>query len=230
MPQKHVALMAMVTVALGAGCGPEEVPYKPRQAPSGVSVSLPPVPNVPQKPIKAGEAYTIWGASYHMRSRVHQKDVAGKTIKITGYVTKTNLPDAPECAVHETGKEDPEGCNAPVPTFWIADTKDASEKDSIKVMGWASNFAQLYDTIEAYEKAEKLKKDEEPRMDNFWGVEIPNPLPVKGMKVTVKGGYATAFTRSTAGAEADPIMGILTYESMETLETVEEKATLPGMD
>jgi hypothetical protein len=230
MPQKRVALMAMFTVAASVGCGQEEVPYKPHQAPSGVSVSLPPVPNVPQKPVKAGDAYTIWGASYYMRSRVHQKEVLGKTIKITGYIVKTNLPDAPECAVHETGKADPEDCQAPVPAFWIADTKDADIKDSIKVEGWASNFAQLYDAIGQYEKDAKTKKDDaEPMMDGFWGVQIPNPLPVKGMKVTVKGGYATTFTRSTSGAEADPIMGILTYESMETLEKVDEVATLPGM-
>jgi hypothetical protein len=228
MPQKRVALMAMLTVAASAGCGQEEVPYQARQAPSGVKANLPPVPNVPQKPVKAGEAYTVWGSSYYLRSRVHQKEVAGQTLKLTGYIVKTNMEDAPECAVHETGKADPEGCNAPVPAFWIADTKDADMKDAIKVMGWASNFAQLYDAIEAYEK-EKDKKDKEPRMDNFWGVQIPDPLPVKGMKVTVKGGYAMTFTRSTAGAEADPIMGILTYEEMETLEPVEEKATLPGM-
>jgi hypothetical protein len=230
MPHKRVALMAMLTVAASAGCGSEEIPYQPRQAPSGVKASLPPVPNVPQKPVKAGDAYTIWGASYYLRSRVHQKEVAGQNIKLTGYITKTNLPDAPECAVHETGKADPEGCNAPVPAFWIADTKDADVKDSIKVMGWASNFAQLYDAIEAQEKNKnKDKKDVEPQMDAFWGVKIPDPLPVKGMKVTVKGTYGTTFTRSTAGAEADPIMGIMTYEELEVLEATEEKATLPGM-
>ena len=58
MPHKRVALMAMVTVAASTGCkSNEEVPYEPRQAPSGVKASLPAVPNVPQKPIKAGDAY-----------------------------------------------------------------------------------------------------------------------------------------------------------------------------
>src|SRR5207237_865795 len=81
----------------------------PHAAPSGVTVNLPPVPNVPQKPIKAGDAYTVWGASYQLRSRVHHKDVADKSLKVTGYISKRNLADAPACAVHKTGKDDPEG-------------------------------------------------------------------------------------------------------------------------
>lgn len=232
MLHKRVALLAMLTATATAtaGCGSDEIPYEPRQSPSGVTANLPPVPNVPQKPIKAGDAYTVWGASYYLRSRVHQKEVAGQTLKITGYVTRTNLPDAPECAVHETGKADPEDCNAPVPAFWIADTKDADPKDSIKVMGWASNFAQIYDAIKQYKKDEKKDKaDKEPLMDAFWGVNIPDPLPVKGQKVTVKGNYGTTFTRSTSGTEADPIMGVITYEEIEVVEGVDEKATLPGM-
>jgi hypothetical protein len=161
---------------------------------------------------------------------VHHKDVAGKNLKITGYISKTNLADAPECAVHETGKEDPEGCSPPIPAFWLCDTKDAPEKDCIKVMGWASNFAQIYDAVEAYEKEkDKAKDDKEPRTDNFWGVQIPDPLPNVGAKVTVKGDYGTTFTRATSGAEADPIMGLITYEEIEYLEPPPEAATLPGM-
>jgi hypothetical protein len=156
--------------------------------------------------------------------------VAGKNLKVTGYISKTNLADAPECAVHETGKEDPEGCSPPIPAFWLCDTKDAPDKDCIKVMGWASNFAQLYDAIEAYDKEkDKKKEDVEPRTDNFWGVELPNPLPNAGAKVTVQGDYGTTFTRATSGAEADPIMGLITYEKIEYLEPPAEAATLPGM-
>ena len=47
--------------------------------------------------------------------------VAGKDITITGYIVKTNLPEAPACAVHKTGKGDKEDCKAAVPAFWIAD-------------------------------------------------------------------------------------------------------------
>lgn len=212
------------------GCGGEDVKYTPRPAYTGEKANLPSVANVPTTAIKNGDAYTVWGAGYHLRSRVHRRTVANKDIKITGYIVKTNLPDAPECAVHETGKEDPEGCIAPVPTFWIADSPDADLKDSIKVMGWASNFAQIYDAIREYRKRERARKqDADPLMDAFWGVKIPNPIPVKGAKVTVQGNYSTTFTKATTGAEADPVMGILTYDSVEYDETPEEKATLPGM-
>lgn len=222
----------MVTTACAAlvACGSEEVKYVPKPAHTGPAASLPAAPAVPQDPIKVGDAYTVWGASYYQRSRVHSATIAGKELKLTGYITKTNLADIPECAVHETGKEDPEGCVAPIPTFWVGDKKDATEKDSIKVMGWASNAAQLYDAIKEYKKRERTKKeDEEPLIDGFWGVKLPDPLPAKGAKVTVKGTYATTFTKATQGAEADPIMGILTYDSMEVLEPSTEVATLPGM-
>lgn len=226
---RHLLCLGLVGFVLPA-CGGEDVNYEPRPAYTGDKPQLPPVPNVPQDPIKAGDAYTVWGASYHLRSRVYHSDIAGKDIKLTGYVVKTNLPDAPACAVHETGKEDPEDCKPPVPTFWVADKPGADPKDAIKVMGWASNYAQIYDAIKEYKKRERAKKDDqEPLMDGFWGVAIPNPLPVKGAKVTIKGEYKSTFTKATTGAEADPIMGIMTYQSMEYHESPDEKATLPGM-
>ncbi|MEB2313282.1 MAG: hypothetical protein OZ921_09580 [Sorangiineae bacterium] len=223
-------VVTVIGLALG-GCGETEVPYKPKPAPSGVKATLPPVPNVAQRPLKSGDAYTVWGASYSLRSRVHRRDVAGKNISITGYIIKTNLAEAPACAVHKTGKADPEGCNAPVPAFWIADTADASEKDAIKVMGWASNFAQIFDAIKTYDKAEKAKKDEAPEavQDELWAIPIPYPLPVKGAKVTVTGSYSTTFTKASSSTAADPIMGILTYEKLTYAEKPTEKATLPGM-
>src|SRR6187549_2614675 len=125
MPTVRSAAAAPLALILALGCGQDKPKYTPRAAPSGVTASLPAVPNLPQKPLKAGDAYTVWGASYQLRSRVHHKDVANKNIKITGYISKTNLPDAPECAVHKTGKEDPEGCKPPIPTFWLCDAKDA---------------------------------------------------------------------------------------------------------
>ena len=69
----------------------------------------------------------------------------------------------------------------------------------------------------------------EPLSDNFWGVKIPFPLPGPGAKVTVTGNYSTAFTRATSGTEADPIMGVLTYDEIQYLEETAELATLPGM-
>lgn len=231
---RHFAL-GILSVTLNCslllGCAQEKVAYQLKGAYTGEKPSLPAPVQLPKNPVKVGDAYTSAGASLHLRSRVHNSTISGKDIKLTGYIVKTNLPDAPECAVHETGKQDPEGCVAPVPTFWLADSPTADIKDAIKVMGWASNFAQIYDAIKEFEKREKVKKEgEEPVMDAFWGVKIPNPLPVKGAKVTVSGNYSTAFTKATTGTEADPIMGILTYDSIETLEPAAELATLPGMD
>lgn len=232
---RHLLCLGLVglTGTLVSGCGAEEVKYESKPVYTGQKPDLPAVPNVPQNPIKAGDAYTVWGASYHLRSRVHRETIAGKDIKLTGYIVKTNLPDAPACAVHETGKEDPEGCRPPVPTFWVADTANADVKDAIKVMGWASNYAQIYDAIKEYKKRERVKPREgekpEPVMDGFWGVALPDPLPAVGAKITVKGEFKTTFTKATTGAEADPIMGILTYESLEVHEQAPEKASLPGM-
>ncbi len=219
-PMLVAALLASV-----AACGREEVKYKPRPAPRN-QITLPAVPNVPQTPIKRGDVYTVWGASYSLRSRVYHKDIEGKPLTLEGYIVNTNLPEAPECAVHKGGKADPETCKPPVPTFWLGDDKNSSRKDSIRVMGWASNYAQIFDAIkEIDEKGDKA----EPK-DTFWGKDIPKPLPAKGAKVRVTGPYSTTFTGASTGAEADPIMGILTYTKYEILEEAPELATLPGVE
>lgn len=221
-----IARLLTPTIGLSlAGCGPEEVPYTPQPAPT-VQANLPPVPNVPQKPIKSGDAYTVWGASYYLRSRVHHDEVDNETISVEGYIAKTNYTDAPECAVHKGGEADPEDCKAPIPTFWLAESKDAAESDAIPCMGWASNYAQLYDAIEEVDK--KGFKEAEP-MDTLWGNPIPVPLPSTGVKVRVTGRYSTTFTGSSTGTEADPIMGILTFQKIEYLEDPTELASLPGM-
>lgn len=217
-------LLVAALFASAAACGREEVKYKPRPAPK-TQISLPAVPNVPQTPIKRGDVYTVWGASYSLRSRVLHKDIADKPLTLEGYIVDTNLMEAPECAVHKGGKADPENCKPAVPTFWLGDDKNASKKDSIRVMGWASNYAQIFDAIkEIDEKGDKA----EPK-DTFWGKDIPKPLPAKGAKVRVTGPYSTTFTGASTGAEADPIMGIMTYTKIEVLEEAPELATLPGV-
>lgn len=224
-------LASGLTAVAAWGCGDAGEPYQPRVAPAGVKATLPSVPSVQKQPVKDGEAFTVWGASYYLRSRVHHDEVAGRDLKITGYITATNLAEAPKCAIHKTGKEDPADCQAPIPTFWLADTKDAAPKDSIKVLGWASNFAQLFDAVNDYRKrrVSKSKKEPEPLMDAFWGVKLPYPLPGPGAKVTVTGNYSTAFTRATSGTESDPIMGVLTYDEITYQEEPTALATLPGM-
>ena len=98
-----------------------------------------------------------------------------------------------------------------------------------RVMGWASNFAQVFSMIEAIDKAPKGKEGEVKLADEFWGADMPNPIPNVGAKVKVTGNYARTFTKATGGVAADPKMGILTYESIEYLEPAAEKAYLPGM-
>ena len=213
--------------ALGMmSCGGEKIKYKPRPAPSGVKASLPPVPNVPQKPVKTkGGAYTAWGAGYHLRSRVHRDSINRKTINLYGWIGHTNLMQAPPCAVHEGGKADPEGCRPDVPAFWVCDKKADKKSECIKVLGWASNYAQVYDAIELYEDDEEAE-----HMDTFRGKPIPNPIPNVGAKVTVTGFYSTTAAASSTGTDADPIMGLLTFHKIEYHEKPPTPATLPGMD
>lgn len=227
---RTVSRLLAITVALGTfGCGKEEAKYQPKPAPK-VQASLPAVPNVPQTPIKRGDVYTVWGAGYSLRSRVLHKTLGDKPLSIEGYIVDTNLAQAPACAVHKGGKADPEDCKPPVPTFWLADTKDAPRNESIQVMGFASNYAQIFDAIKEFdEKGEKAEAN-----DTFWGKPIPNPLPVKGLHVRITGPFSTTFTGASTGAQADPIMGILTYQKWEILNTKEEVeamelATLPGV-
>jgi hypothetical protein len=207
------------------GCGGEEVKYKPVPAVSGIKANMPPVPNLAKKPIKNGDAYTVWGVSYYLRNRVHTSEVQNKKLTVKGWITKTNLETAPECAVHKGGEADPEDCSPPIPAFWIADEKDSPENESIKVMGWASNYAQVFDAIETFDKG----KDDEEHMDTFWGINIPKPLPAKGAKVAVTGNYSTTFTGSSVGTEADPIMGLLHYQQITVESEAPEPATLPGV-
>ena len=218
-----LSLLAISTAL--TGCGGDEVKYEPRPAYSGTKASLPPAANVPKKPVKNADAYTVWGASYSLRSRVHRKEVAGKKLTLVGYITKTNLADAPACAVHKGGKADPENCKPPIPAFWIGDSKDATEAESIKVMGWASNFANLYDAIQEFDRP----KDDAGYDDQQWGVKVPNPLPAKGAKVTVKGKFSTTFSKASSGAEADPYQGIVDFQDVTVLEQAPELATLPGV-
>jgi hypothetical protein len=223
---RSAAISTLISaLCLGAiGCGQEEVPYKPRGANSGARAALPPAANLPKRPMKNGDTWTVWGASYSLRSRVHRKEVASKRLSIQGYIVKSNIKDAPECAVHKAGKADPENCKAPVPAFWIGDTKDAAEADSIKVMGWASNFAQIFDAIDEFDKG----KDNAEYNDANWGVKVPNPLPAAGAKVTVTGQYGVSFSKASSGAEADPFMGVLDFQEMTIQEPAPELATLTG--
>jgi hypothetical protein len=217
-----------VPVVLLAGCGQTEEPYKAAAAYSGRKAALPAVPTLPNKPVKVGDAYSVAGVQHHLRSRVHTTEVNGKELTIAGYIVKTNLPDAPACAVHKTGKGDKEDCKPPIPAFWIADEK-GDQKNAIKVMGWASNFAQVYDGIEKYSAKPVGDKPVETVKDEFWGQDIPNPIPNVGAKVTVTGTYGVSFTKATSGVETDPLHGVMAATAIKYVEPAPEPATLPGM-
>ncbi len=201
-------------------------PYTPKPAYTGPRPLLPSPDRYVPRQIKVGDAYTAWGAVHHLHSRVHRDEVNGKRISVVGYIVKTNYDAAPRCAVHRTGKGDPAGCRAPIPSFSIADEKGNTER-AIDVMGWASNFAQVFTMIEAIDRAPPGKTA--TLVDEFWGAPLPNPLPSVGAKVRVTGTYAVTFTKATGGAAANATAGILTAEAIETLEPAPAKAILPGM-
>jgi hypothetical protein len=219
---------AFIVSSSALGCGGEEKGYDAKPTVSGRKANLPAVPTLPQKAKKVGDAYTVWGVTHDLRSRVHSDDVNGKKLSLVGYIVKTNYADAPPCAVHKTGKGDSADCKSPVPSFSIADEKGET-KDIIEVMGWASNYAQVFSMIEGIDKAAKGKESEVKLADEFWGQDLPNPLPNVGAKVKVTGTYGVTFTKATGGAAANPKYGIMTAEKIEYLEPPTEKAYLPGM-
>ena len=210
----------------GGGSGTE---YKAKPAYSGKAASLPAVPTLPKKPKKVGDAYTVWGAIHDLHSRVQSpKLLAQEQITIVGYIVKTNLDQAPPCAVHKTGKADGKECEKTppaVPMFWIGDEKTTPVNEAIPVMGWASNYAKIYDAIEKYKK----KDNKDVAKDDAWNAIIPNPIPAKDGKVKIVGKYGTTFTLASTGVEANPLTGIVTYKTLEYLEPPPAPGTLPGM-
>jgi hypothetical protein len=233
------AAVGALAMLMGA-CGPEEKPYEPKPAYSGKKPTLPNVPTLPNKNKMDGDAYTVWGAMHDLRSEVHEKDFEGKQISIVGYVVKTNYQElckdklnpvddeicVPECAVHKTGTADPPDCHAPVPTFWIAESKDEKDlkRNAIAVMGWASNFAQIYSMVEEIDKS----AEEAKMQDEFFGIDLPNPIPNVGGKVKVSGSYGINYSRSTGGTASNPATGIMTADKFTWIEPPPEPGVLPG--
>jgi hypothetical protein len=223
-----LSLAPFAVALVSLGCGGEEPVYTPKPAVSGKKPAMPAVPTLPTKAKKQGDAYTVWGVMHDLRSRVHHEDVDGKKLSIVGVIVRVNYADAPKCAIHKTGKGDPADCKSPVPTFSIADDKGET-KDVIDVMGWASNYAQIYGMIEGIDKAAKGKEGEVKLKDEFWGQDLPNPLPNVGAKVKVSGTYGATFTRATGGAAADPKHGIMSVDKIEYIEPPTERVYLAGM-
>lgn len=223
--------LALGVLVVGCSSGSDE-PYKPAPAWSGRTPSLPSPPQLSSTPIKVGEAYTIHGASHHLRSRIHDKDVTKNEITITGYIVKENIADAPSCAIHKAGKADPDDCPPAgqppieIPSFWIADEKGAGpDKPMIRVLGWAKNYATVYEAMEKYKNLKEVKDPTKDLLkDDMWNVDVPFPLPAVGAKVKVTGTYGYVFSKSSTGLVSDPINGVLTYTKMEVVEPAPEKA------
>jgi hypothetical protein len=204
-------------IAASAGCGGDDNPYKPQPAWSGKKANLPAPQSPPTTPLKAGDAYTVYGAIHQLRSLLHGKDVTANPITITGYIVDSNLARAPECAIHKTGKADPEKCATEVPSFWIADDKGNTKGPKIRVVGWARNYAVICDAMKAYNKLKPGEQPKEAVKDDILNVDEPNPLPSIGAKVKITGAYNVAKT-VVSDMVSEPLGGVMAMQKMETVE------------
>lgn len=223
--------LGLALLVVGCSSGSDD-PYKPAPEWSGRKPTLPPPPTINAAPVKVGDAYTVAGASHHLRSRIHDKDVTKADITIQGYIVEENISDAPKCAVHKVGKADPEGCPGvgqppiPIPSFWIADEKGAGkDKPRIQVLGWARNYAVVYEAMEKYKLLKEVKDPEKDLYkDEVWSALVPYPLPAAGAKVKITGKYGFTFSKATTGLVSDPVNGVMTLTKMDTVEPGPEKA------
>jgi hypothetical protein len=165
----------------------------------------------------AYSAYTVYGAVHQLRSLGHSKEVTADPISVVGYVVDSNIPRAPACAVHRTGRADPDNCDAPLPSFWIADDKTSPTAPRIRVVGWARNFAVVFDAMTQYKKVAPGKTPREPVMDDILNVPVPFPLPAAGMRVKVTGSYNFGKT-VVSSMVSEPLAGVMAFQKWEVLE------------
>ncbi len=218
-----VGTLGFAALLASSGCGGDDNPYKPQPAWSGKKANLPAPATLPTTPLKAGDAYTIYGAIHQLRSTLHSKDVTKEPISITGYIVDSNVGRAPDCAIHKTGKADPEKCAMPdgkpieVPSFWIADEKGNAKGPKIRVVGWARNYAVICDAMKAYNKLKPGENPKEPVKDDILNVDEPNPLPSVGAKVKITGAYNVSKT-VVSDMVSEPLGGVVAMSKMETIE------------
>ena len=221
------ALGLSVVLAAAVGCGGgDDNPYTPKPAWSGKAASIPAPPTLPSTPIKNGADYTVYGAVHQLRSLMHAKDVTGPpSISIVGYIVDSNIPRAPDCAIHKTGKADPEGCTPEVPSFWIADNKDDTKGLKVRVVGWARNFAVIYDAMQMYKKVKPGEQptDKQVVTDDMLNVPLPFPLPAVGAQVKITGAYNVAKT-VVSDMVSEPTGGVMALQKMDTLQPAPEPA------
>jgi hypothetical protein len=210
-------------LAAAAGCGGDDNPYTPAPAWSGKKASLPAPVTLPTTPMKAGDAYTVYGAIHQLRSMLHAKDVTANPITITGYIVDSNVGRAPECAIHKTGKADPDKCTPEVPSFWIADDKGNTKGSKVRIVGWARNFAVICDAMKAYNKLKPGEQPAKPVNDDILNVAEPNPLPSIGAKVKITGSYNVTKT-VVSDMVSEPLGGVMALQKMETVEPAPQPA------
>jgi hypothetical protein len=216
--QSLLTLGTVGLLLLASGCGGDDNPYKPQPAWSGKKASLPAPPSMPSTRIKSGDGtYTIYGAIHQLRSMLHSKDVTANPITITGYVVDSNIPRAPKCAIHKTGKGDAPDCNPEVPSFWISDNKGDMKGPKVRVVGWARNYAVICDAMKAYNKLKPGEQPKEPVNDDILNVALPNPLPSVGAKVKVTGAYNVAKT-VVSDMVSEPSGGVIAMQKLESVE------------
>lgn len=179
------------------------------------------VSNLPQR---QGDAYTVHGAIHALNARQHDTHL-DQPITIVGVIVDTNLPRVDKCAIHKTGRADPPNCVTEIPAFTIADDARSSEK--IRALGWASNFAHVYEAFLQYRG--KTTKPATLLQDDIWGVDIPFPLPAVGATVRVTGRYGTMFTRASTGVLVDSDFGIITVDKVETVTAATTPAAFPQL-
>jgi hypothetical protein len=215
-----VALLASVVAGCGNG---DDNPYKPQPAWSGNRPNLPPPPTLPSTPIHSGDSYTVYGAIHQLRSAIHSSEVTASPVTITGYIVDSNIPRAPECAIHKTGKADPPDCSPEVPSFWIADEKGNNKGLKVRVVGWARNFAVVYDAIKGYANLKPGDQPKKPVTDDILNVAVPFPLPSVDAKVKVTGAYNVSRT-VVSDMVSEPIGGVMALQKMETIEPAPQPA------
>jgi hypothetical protein len=196
---------------------------EPTTASSAPKPELPALPDVPSLPERDGDAFTVHGAVRALHDRAAPGALGGE-IAIVGFIVDSNFSRAPKCALHTTGKADPDHCNPDVPAFSIADAKGASGGERIAVLGWASNVANVFDASLRYKSG---KRPAALWRDTILDIEVPFPIPAVGAKVRVRGRYGVAYTKSTSGRVADARNGVLTYAAMEYLTPSPPTAAAP---
>jgi hypothetical protein len=216
--------IALILGAVSSCGGGDDNPYKPQPAWSGKQASLPAPPTLPNpSTFKQGDAYTVAGAIHQLKSLLHAKDVTAQPISIVGYIVDSNIPRAPDCAIHKTGKKDPDNCTPELPSYWIADDKANTKGPKIRAVGWARNFAVIFDAMTAYKKLKPGDQPKEPINDDILNVPLPFPLPAVGMKVKLTGSYNFSKT-VVSDMVSEPSGGVIAPTKLEVLEPSPEPA------